>query len=322
MSNQSKRQESVRGITSTTSTYEGDWHALFDLYGISEGAFNSRLLAFLNFALSASYIELNGAMNEFAVLNGASTWNEMGTITDFGALQPELQSVLDRATALSYTLPSDAQITKQNNLILHFKYSGIWDLFDVLYIMNAGSQEYSTLNFKNPNTNQITSLNSPAWANNGGSTGNGINSYLDTNFNPVTQGVNYTLDNASRIIWVKTDGGSLIDGITTTGNNRATTTSSTQQRINQGTTNLNASANLAGTGLKAINRTSNNNVEIFVNTTQFSRTAASSSLVSENQFIHRSGTVYGTNEISIYGMGADLSALNTPLYNALNTYMS
>lgn len=235
---------------------------------------------------------------------------------------PDLQSVLGRAVALGYTLPSSEQIAKQSNLISSLQAAGIWRLLDVFYIMNAGSQEYSTLNFKNPNVNQITLLNSPAWANNGGFTGNGTNSYLNTNFNPVTQGVNYTLDNASRIIWVKTDSGSLIDGITTSGNNRSTTILSTQQRINQGTTNLNASANLAGVGLKAINRTSNSNVDIFVNTTQLSRTAASSSVVSEDQFIHRSGTVYGTNEISIYGMGADLSSLNTQLYNALNTYMA
>ena len=84
MSNQGKRQESVRAITGTALSYEGDWHALFTSAGIADGPFNGRLLAYINSVLGASYAELNGAMQAFAVAKsttGALSWNELGAFT-------------------------------------------------------------------------------------------------------------------------------------------------------------------------------------------------------------------------------------------------
>lgn len=79
MSNQSKRQASVRLVTSTASTYEGDFHALFDLESIAPGTFNGRLLDYINLKLGAAHTELNGAMAAFAIANGSASWNELGT---------------------------------------------------------------------------------------------------------------------------------------------------------------------------------------------------------------------------------------------------
>lgn len=81
MSNQGARQASVRAITGTALTYEGDWHALFDLDGVAAGSFNGRLLAWINQNLGTSYSEINGAMNAFAVSQGYANWDSMGTFT-------------------------------------------------------------------------------------------------------------------------------------------------------------------------------------------------------------------------------------------------
>lgn len=70
-------QASVRAVTGTASTYEGDWHALFDLVGIQAGAFNGRLLAWINRQLGTAYTEINGAMAAFAANNGAAGWGGM-----------------------------------------------------------------------------------------------------------------------------------------------------------------------------------------------------------------------------------------------------
>jgi hypothetical protein len=86
LSNQSLKQASVRAITETASTFEGDFHALFDMAEIPAGAFNSRLLEWINLMLDESYTEINGAMAAFAVANGAPSWNELGT---FDATIPE-----------------------------------------------------------------------------------------------------------------------------------------------------------------------------------------------------------------------------------------
>jgi len=79
MSNQSLKQASVRAITSTTGSYEGDWQALFDEYSIDGSTFNERLLGYINTYLSASYTNLVDAQNAFAVENGASNWDSLGT---------------------------------------------------------------------------------------------------------------------------------------------------------------------------------------------------------------------------------------------------
>lgn len=83
MSNQSKRQASVRAVTGTESTYEGDWHALFDLNSIDAGDFNGRLLAWLNLKMGTTHDNLPDAQADFAIQNSVSSWNELG---DFDAV--------------------------------------------------------------------------------------------------------------------------------------------------------------------------------------------------------------------------------------------
>ncbi|MGY3527295.1 hypothetical protein [Bradyrhizobium sp. USDA 4452] len=91
MSNQELRQATVRALTGTALSYEGDWHALFDGAGIASGPFNGRLLAWINAQLGTSYVELNGAMYAFAIANGTPTpdsWNGMGQFTAGGNFTP------------------------------------------------------------------------------------------------------------------------------------------------------------------------------------------------------------------------------------------
>jgi hypothetical protein len=74
-------QASVRSYTGTTGTYEGDFHALFDQNGIQAGAFNGRLLAWLNLVMGTSYDEINGAKWAFAQYQGAVDWSGLATFT-------------------------------------------------------------------------------------------------------------------------------------------------------------------------------------------------------------------------------------------------
>ena len=81
MSNQSLRQASVRAVTGTSGTYEEDWHALFTLAGVQAGVFNERLYAWLNAQLGTTYGTLSDAMRAYAVTQGASSWDQMGTFS-------------------------------------------------------------------------------------------------------------------------------------------------------------------------------------------------------------------------------------------------
>jgi len=79
MSQQGLRQASVRLVTGTTSTYEGDFHALFDGDLIPNGPFNQRLLAWINAKLSQSNTDVNQAMQSLADANSAYNFSSMGT---------------------------------------------------------------------------------------------------------------------------------------------------------------------------------------------------------------------------------------------------
>jgi hypothetical protein len=81
MSNQQKRQQSVRAVTGTAYTYADDWHALFDADLIAEGHYNDRLRAWINVKLSSNYSNVNDAMRAYAVSKSVTRWGELGTFT-------------------------------------------------------------------------------------------------------------------------------------------------------------------------------------------------------------------------------------------------
>jgi hypothetical protein len=92
MSNQELRQQSVRASTGTAYTHNEDWMALFTAAGITSGTYNERLLVWINAQLSTAYTTLPDAMRAYAVGQGFTSWNEMGTFSPV----PNL-AILDRA---------------------------------------------------------------------------------------------------------------------------------------------------------------------------------------------------------------------------------
>lgn len=99
--NDGLRQASVRAATGTARDYNGDWSALFDQAAIPAGPWNGRLLAWINAQLGTSYAEINGAMNAFAVSQGAPSWSALGTFTiGGGGSSPSLD--LSRASNSMY----------------------------------------------------------------------------------------------------------------------------------------------------------------------------------------------------------------------------
>lgn len=94
MSNQEKRQQSVRAVTGTSYFYEDDWHALFDSAGVADGFFNERMKAWINTSLGTSYQFLGDAQKAYAVSQGFTSWAEMGTFTPGGGSGPTGNGIL------------------------------------------------------------------------------------------------------------------------------------------------------------------------------------------------------------------------------------
>lgn len=91
MSQQGLVQASIRAVTGSEECWEGDWHRLFDMAGISDGSinlttgifeplgFNERLLLWINSVLSAAYTSIVQAQAAFAAYVGAYNWSSLGT---------------------------------------------------------------------------------------------------------------------------------------------------------------------------------------------------------------------------------------------------
>jgi hypothetical protein len=254
----------------------------------------------------------------------ANSWAGDTNIVGF-AYDSDYQAILDRATNLGFTLPSDEEKLLQNQLVIDLKDAGAWTKIDCFYLFATKSNSnFARIDWKNF-THTATLFNAPNFISGKGFQGNGSSAYIDTNFNPVTDAVNYTQNNASRYIFMDTASGTgALDGRSTVNINNSLRASSSNQRINQGTTALTGGAFdfTATRGMKSIHRTSSTNVELFNGTAQGSRTATSASMTSSNQLILRSGSSYGAHTISFYMNGASMVAENTAIVNAVNTYLN
>lgn len=116
-----------------------------------------------------------------------------------GGITPEYQAVLDRATALGYTLPTAAQQAKDNALVVAMKNAGIWARLDRFYnhFTDNSASQFCTLNWINPLVSQATLFNSPTFTNKLGFTGNGTSSYISYNTNLSTLGGQYVQNDAT-----------------------------------------------------------------------------------------------------------------------------
>lgn len=239
------------------------------------------------------------------------------------------QLILNKATELGYTLPSDAQKTLQNDLILQLKLDGIWNKLDVLYIFaNDGGSNFATLNWINPNIRRCllyTSGSTLTFTTNQGFTGNGTSAYIDTTFNPLIGTPKYQGGNASRYIYIYTpqspaprpfDGNSIFNS-----NTFGTYTDPISNLIN-GFTNASTFIYSATQQMKSIHRTSNTSITMFNGTTIGSGTSLSASLANSSQFILRSQAIYASHQVSMYAMGESLITENTAFVNAFDTYIN
>lgn len=84
MSQRGLQQASIRAVTGSAETYEGDWHRLFDRDGIPVGHFNERMLRWINARLSAAYTSIVEAQAAMAALEGAYNWSSLGAFDASG----------------------------------------------------------------------------------------------------------------------------------------------------------------------------------------------------------------------------------------------
>lgn len=247
-------------------------------------------------------------------------------------------AVLNRGTALGYTLPSAAQQVKQNTLVTSLKASGVWDLLDVLYVFATdGDQNFSFINWKAPSSYLITKTGTVTHTANQGNVSNGTNGYLNTNWIPSTNGVNYTLNSASLITYMQshvtlsaTDLGSAQNFLA--GANRISFNADDGFGSAIGAINQTGSATVANggncVGLWQVQRKDASNNYIFKNGSQVDTEADASNGVSNIAMfllcLNNGGTpnFYSTRRMGLFAAGASLNGLESSLYTSWNTYFT
>lgn len=225
---------------------------------------------------------------------------------------------------LTGTIPT-AYKTAVNNLVLTLKFNGIWPELDRLWIHAAPNQQNALVSVVNPTSTPITEVNGPTWAANLGYTGNGTSSFLSTNYNPVINGVNYTLNNASFGAYITTDVnevGLIMGALQGIGASqiRARETNLFYGLVND-FTGLNV-GNLSSLGLFCANRTAVNLTKLFKNGVEVSTGGIISTsepnvdfyLLARNQSGVADGFVTQRLSLSYFGSG---NISQSSLYNTI-----
>lgn len=129
-----------------------------------------------------------------------------GALTQFGRLgAPSGNLYSAEATALFAAMsvqPNGALKSAYDRCMRSLKVAALWTKLDALYLMNVHDAQAARLNVRSPGTYNLSAVNSPTFAAKQGYTGNGSNSYLNTQFNPTTApSPNYLRDSSTAFAW-------------------------------------------------------------------------------------------------------------------------
>ena len=244
--------------------------------------------------------------------------------TDFDT---DAQALFDRIT----TPPTNARKTIINDLIVGLKNDGNWAELDVLVLLAAADSQAALLDCKN--LQDGAEALAPAFVADRGYTSDGVTSYINTQFNPSTQGVQYTQNNASFGFYMRTDvsEGKTDMGLFSAGDTENLINSSNGVGLFQATINSDTIFSVAianSLGLSAVRRTTNNLEEGFKNGVSIGTQAdTSQALINDNFYslcrnnVGIGAEFFSTKQNAMYFLGS--GDLNQSTFRIrIQTYMT
>jgi hypothetical protein len=242
----------------------------------------------------------------------------------------DYQAVLTYATTQGYTLPSFGQRLLQNQLVIDLKAAGIWNKLDSFGVFATnGSSDFALIDWKR--LSLLTAVNSPSFTTNEGFNSNGTSSYINSNYNPFIDGINYTQNSASLGVYllsnpsgnfVYTGGYSDPSILTVLNPNRGAPLG----RIND--TAAFPTTGLAATGLISQNRPNSTTRNIYGNgTLHQSGASVSTGVPNANYYIlalndNGPASLFTTEKVSMHYCASDLTPNQTDFATAMNTYIN
>jgi len=240
------------------------------------------------------------------------------------AFDADYQSVLDYGTAQGYTLPSGGQQTLQNDLVVALKAAGVWSKLDTFVnFATDGDSDFALIDWIR--LSGYTAINSPSFITNQGFKGNGISSYVDTNFDFVIDSVNFEINNASIYAYsYESISEAPLFGNQFSGVRQSLYLSSSSgfQRLNSGNNPTPTPIISTINGMKSIHRIDSENIEIIDIINNTSHLQTSSLIPGTNQFVLRARTNYNSGTISLFAAGSYLVPENNDFVNAYDTYLT
>lgn len=248
-----------------------------------------------------------------------------------GAFTEAYNLVLEKADTLSYAVPSAAQQSLQNDIIVNLQAANIWDNLDLFYCFATnGDSNFSTINWKNPDNFQVQAVNTPTFTTNVGWKGVTSNlAYLNTQYTPTSHANKYTLNKASFGYWLDDLGTNGSSAQNDFGSPDAVTRSwyrRTAKRfyLNSSGYKVRTATDEANTFIHA-NRSSSSTTEIYHNGSEVdSFTEHTATGLQSNVFkAFERSTVYANSTISIAFVGNSLDATQaSKFYDYINTYLT
>jgi len=244
------------------------------------------------------------------------------------AFDADYQAVLDYATTQGYTLPSAGQQTLQNQLVVDLKAGGIWSKLDTFAVFATdGNSDFALIDWIR--LSDYTAVNSPTFTTDEGFKGNGTSSYIDSNYNPVINGVNLTLNSVSFGYYQAAPRTTTSTNDNNWGIGTATglwirPVTPPRVYLNNILNYLTATSLVYNTNqLVSVNRPDSITINVYGNGVLLNTdsTRISNSIASFNILAFRNTTTNYTNStLSMVYAGGDLTTEASDFYNAWNTY--
>ena len=234
-------------------------------------------------------------------------------------------AVVNYANTNGYALPSN--ITAFDNLIKGMKSCGIWALLDRFWLFSGdGSTDFKRINLINPSKTKADFYGGLIISNSG-IQGNGINAYVNTNFNPalLESGQKFQLNDASFGVIIAN---ASPDDVGTYGVNRSdhndfNNTWGNVVRLNSHSDNYVYSSPV--TGLNINSRTNGTNVDLIRKNSSTNKDLNSYSIQSKSAivFAQLNFTYFTNNTHSCFFMGASIPfQVSQDFRTVFNTYLS
>jgi surface protein len=282
-----------------------------------------------NLSISFGSIDYTAAGQEGKnILTNTYGW----TITDGGVInEAEYQAVLDYATTQTYTLPTISQRNQQNLLLYNLKQDGIWSKLDTFAVFATdGDSDFALIDWKR--LSQYTEVNSPTFTTNAGFNGNGTSSYINSNFNPLSDSIYMQTNDASFGMYIKTAGTITGRGHGNSAANGAgiyfnpNGTGAVRIWMNSG--GVFSGDNFNRVGFYQIDRSSSLNVNYIKNGVQIENTTIDSTFRPDGNLYFLASLVgssagdFNDDQLSLVYAGSSLNSEKANFNNAVNTYIT